>query len=61
MYRILLAKVQTGTEVVTFNNDLIQATDYQLSYLTDLEFDNFLEDVKTAFADEQTRIYELKL
>jgi len=32
MWRILLVKVQKGTEVVSLYVEVIQAADYQLSY-----------------------------
>lgn len=52
------AKIDDGVYVFDYSDKLF-ISEYQLTYLTDLEFNDFLEDVKTAFADEQTKLFEL--
>lgn len=54
------AKIDEGVYVFYYSDKLF-ISEYQLTYLTDLEFNDFLEDVKTAFAKEQTRIFEERL
>lgn len=54
------AKIDEGVYVFDYSYKLF-ISEYQLTYLTDLEFNDFLEDVKTAFAEEQTKLFESNL
>jgi len=54
------AKLDEGVYVFDYDDKLF-ISEYQLTYLTDAEFGDFLEDIKTAFAEEQTRIFENNL